>query len=100
MRIFILSMFLFTYSFSSSCYTAFNGYKSVANTEKDILQGQKDLMSSIDDIHDIAKKRADLELQIIKLNNQILNVRKSNLKKLKKIEFYERNKYVSKNTED
>ncbi len=100
MRFFALSIFLVTYVFGGACYTSVNGYTSVTETVKDILQGQKDLMSSIDDIHSSAKKRADLELKIIKLNSQILSVRKSNLRKLKKIEFYEGSKYVSKNTEN
>ena len=100
MRMLFTLFVFFSLSFGGSCFTAKNGFKSIANTEKKIISGKEDLMSSIDNIHSLAKKRADLELKIVRLNNQIEVVRKSNLRKLKRIEFFEGNKYVTKNTKN
>ncbi len=90
----ILILILFSTMLFGDCYTAFNGYASTPATEAVLLNGQKELLKAIYGVHIYAKKRANLEIETVKLNREIMYIRKLNLEKLKQIEFYLRKNHV------
>jgi len=92
-----ISFFIFIILINSSlygfvCFTANNGPVAEDATRKAFENNRTKLIDKVDELGKLAEKRAEKEIEIKKLNEWIRKVRTENLKLIKEINFYIKNR--------
>jgi len=78
--------------YGSVCFTAHNGSGAEDATRKTFENNRKKLIDKVDELAPLARARANRELMIKKFNEWIRKVRTENLKLIKEINFYIKNR--------
>ena len=84
--LFIYTIFI-TNAYAVVCYTAANWVTELSSTIDDFDENYGKLKKEIEKLNEITNQRRLIEMEISRLNTQIMLVRKSNYEKLKEIEF-------------
>ena len=92
-----ISLLMFIILINSSlygfvCFTANNGPVAEKKTVKTFENNRKKLIDKVDELGKLARARAEKEIEIKKLNENIRKVRTENLKLIKEINFYIKNR--------